>query len=247
MALSADEIRPPAAPVPVLLAEAEQVARFAEHYWEPAAGRPGLKAVASFLPPNIVEEIRSLTSASQSLATEVVIGDVDTTDMATIARARTVAKELGDGLEYVLNDNVETPSDEALRVVNARDTSRSSVAQLAQTLSDFAGLAHREESKLTRVESFEMPLIAEAETLATTLLGLARPGGPRPSPHIDLRDRMLNLLMPRVVEIRRAARYVFRDHPEIQRKAASTYERNKRAKKQSNNDTTTDDTPPADA
>jgi hypothetical protein len=47
-------------------------------------------------------------------------------------------------------------------------------------------------------------------------------------PKIDLRNRLVTLLDQRVSKVRRAARYVFRDHPEVVRQVTSAYERKRR-------------------
>jgi hypothetical protein len=47
-------------------------------------------------------------------------------------------------------------------------------------------------------------------------------------PKVDLRNRLVTLLEHRVSKVRRAARYVFRDHPEVVRQVTSSYERKRR-------------------
>ena len=47
---------------------------------------------------------------------------------------------------------------------------------------------------------------------------------------LALRNRLITLLLDRMRRVRAAARYVFRNHPEIARRATSTYERRRRAR-----------------
>ena len=52
--------------------------------------------------------------------------------------------------------------------------------------------------------------------------------GQAADPKIDLRNRLVTLLDQRVSRVRRAAWYVFRDHPEVVRQVTSAYERKRR-------------------
>jgi hypothetical protein len=158
-----------------------------------------------------------------------------------------VAALLQDMLGYVLDDGRDTHSDLAFRTLNSRDPNTIGITQLAQTLSDLAGLARRELAALSRLGNFNPTLIDEAEQLAATVLAFAAAPGPKASPHVELRDRFINLLLPRMTRVRRAARFVFRDYPDLQKKAASAYERDRRAGRKGKNDDLNNESAPADA
>lgn len=247
MALNANELRPLPMPVTALLAEAEQTAAFVEHYWEPKGSRPGLMLVSNFLPVSIAEEIRSLANACQAVHTDVTLGEPDTKASTTVAHARGVAELLRDMLTYVLDDGCETHSDTALKSINARDPGAIGITELAQTLSDLAGLARHERAALARLGNFDPALLDEAEQLATTVLALTSTPGPKASPHVELRDRLINLLLPRLSRVRKAARFVYRDYPELQKKAASAYQRERRLSRKQKSDEPNDESTPADA
>jgi len=82
------------------------------------------------------------------------------------------------------------------------------------------------------VGEFDASLIHEATELAARLREL--PAGPKPRSNaetraLECRNRLLLLLTRRGKRVRSAARYVFRNHPEIARQAMSSYERRRRA------------------
>lgn len=247
LALKPEAVRPPNAPVLVLTGEAQQVAQFVEQYWEPTASRPGMKAVAAFLPANLAAEIKSLSAACIEVNTDVALVEVDKSATKRVERARTVTAELGAHLEFVLDDHLDTPSDEILRLMQAREAASQSVLQLVQTLSDFAALARRESAKLGQVGGFDPNLVDEALGLSKTLLELCARPGPKASEKIELRDRLLCLLNTRVLEARRAARFVFRNYPEIQRKVTSAYQRERRASRRQKGEGASENTPSNDA
>jgi len=248
--LEAAEIRPPAVPVAVVLAEAMQAAQFVEKYWRATRERPGLEATAEFMPKSIAGDITSLVDACQTAHADGIFVESNDDNSKVAARARRVAGELAAGLEFVLDDGKTTPSDAALAVVKLREASAGTVAQLTQSLIDFATLAKREEKSLARVAGYDIGLIAEAKKLANELLPSATGPGRVASDAIRQRDRLLVLLGRKVSEVRRTARFVFRNHPEIQKLATSRYERRRRVERKANgkgkndSDTTTAATGP---
>ncbi len=251
MALKPHEIKPCTVPVRVQVIEADQVVRFYERYWDANDGRPGLQSAEQFLPMDLIVNIRSLTDACQYLQAQASFGDEEATAQAAhadamIERAHTVAAELGASLEFVLNDQENTASDVALRVMAERAASSHSVSQLAETMADYALLARREEARLLKFKGFDKTLIDDAEQLAKSLLALMHPVGAPASPAVELRDRMLCLLAPLVSEARRIARFVFRHYPNLQRQIASAYRRERRAASRGKADPANDTSPAVD-
>ncbi len=224
-ALNPNEVGTPGMPLPVLFYEAGMAADFMETYWQPADDRPGLVETAAFLPLTVAEEIKSLAAAANTLNARMVLAAKDDPQAALMAQCRSVATLLSNTLRYVLDDGQTTRGDAAWEVIRQRDASLSSPAELAQLLADLAVLAEHEQATLTKLPSFKVELIATAATLAEELLLSGRVLGRNASADLSLRDRMLTLLARRVASVRRAARFLFRDSPEILRQATSRYER----------------------
>ena len=238
-ALPVEEVRPPVAPVFIVLAEAAQVAQVVDKYWEATPERPGLESTNAFMPKSIAGDIVSLVEAARTVHMSSLFSERGDAASKAARRAREVIAELTAALEFVLEDGRRTSSVDALAVMKTRAGSSDTVAQRAQSLVDFATLAEREQSALQKLGGLDLGLIAEARKLASDLLGTQASPGRTASEAVQLRDRLLVLLNRKVLEVRRTVRYVFRSHPDIQKLATSRYERKRRAAQRKGNGTAT--------
>ena len=142
-----------------------------------------------------------------------------------------VLSEIVAALEWWLDDGVDDTRDQQLAALRAEYSDGStSAATLAAELSDYAALARQESAGLQGLGGFELTLIDEAENLARQLR--ERPTTPV-SPEttrkaLDLRNRIGTLLVEHMAQVRAAARFVFRNFPEIAREASSAFERRRR-------------------
>lgn len=223
-------------PVRVLIGEAVDLAKFTQAYWEPvkdAGGkilRPGLALAGAKLPASIGSEILELQEALQTANTNYLL-TVAPTQPDVRARAQFVLSEISAALDWWLDDGVEDERDQQLAALKAEYADGSTAADsLAAELSDFAALARQEAAGLDGLGGFEMSLVDEAESLARQLR--ERPTTPT-SPEntrraLDTRNRIATLLVDRMSQARAAARFVFRNHPEIAREASSAFERRRR-------------------
>ncbi len=226
--LDANAVHTPGMPLPVLFYEAGLAADFVAAYWQPAEDRPGLIEAAAFMPFAIADEIKSLAMAANTLNARVVLATKDDPQAVLMEQCRSVATTLMSYLRYVLDDGESTSGDSAWEVIRQREASLTSPAELAQLLADLAVLAEHERLTLTKLPSFNVELIATANSLAEQLLLSGRVLGRRASADLALRDRVLTLLAKRVTLVRRTARFLFRDHPEIVRQVTSRYQRQRR-------------------
>ena len=223
-------------PVRILLGEAVDIARFALSYWEPvkdAAGtvlRPGLAQAGSKLSPNIGTEILELHEAVQTAHTEYLL-TVAPVQTDVRARAEFVLSEIKAALEWWLDDGVEDDRDRQLESLKAEHADGSASADaMAAELVDYAALARQEAKGLEGLGGFDSGMIPEAETLARQLR--ERPTTPV-SPEntrraLDIRNRVATLLVDRMNLVRSAARFVFRNQPDIVRLSTSAFERRRR-------------------
>ncbi len=224
-------------PIRVLLGEAVDLARFTSAYWEPvkdAAGkilRPGLAQAGPKLSATIGSEILELQDALQAANTNYLL-TVAPAQPNVRARAQFVLGEIIAALGWWLNDGVQDDRDKQLAAVKAEYARGSTSADsLAAELSDYTALARQEAAGLEGLGGFEFALIDEAESLARQLR--ERPTSPT-SPEntrrtLDIRNRVATLLLDRMGQVRAAARFVFRNYPEIARESSSAFERRRRS------------------
>jgi hypothetical protein len=230
-------------PLHVLFGEAVDVARFFEAHWKPqkdASGnivRRGLDSAAGKHNKRLTEktgdEILSLQQAAQEAHTAYLL-TVDPKSSGDIqARARFVLNEITAVLEWFFDDGIEDENDarlERLAVAHASDPD--TMDALASALDDYAALAAPHRKDLDGLGDFDGALLDEAKSLAVALRD--RPAVPlvlsdKARAALSLRNKVISLLTDRMATVRSAARFVFRDEPEIVRQVTSAYERRKRA------------------
>jgi hypothetical protein len=229
-------------PIRVLLGEAVDLARFTTVYWEPvkdAAGkmlRPGLALAGPKLSPTIGSEMLELQEALQTTNTNYLL-TVAPMQPDVRARAQYVLGEMVAALEWWLDDGVNDDRDQQLAALKAEYADGSTSADsMAAELSDYAALARQEAAGLEGIGGFELAMVDEAEALAKQLR--ERPTTPT-SPEntrrtLDMRNRVATLLLDRMGQVRAAARFVFRNHPEIARESSSAFERRRRNARKAN-------------
>lgn len=240
MKLDRSEVSSVGMPIDVFLLEADAAARFVDLYWEAAGdgSRPGLSMLAKQLGVRIADEISSLVRACRAVHTRILWPEDTLAERGElVARARFLKAELAAGCEFVAGcdlvagDVLSKRVKIALAQAKERAGTDNTVANLVQSLADYAGIATTIIDRLVELGDFDAGMIEEAKKLMGRL---GRSGSPQPgrpvSPDVDLRNRLLCLLSLRLRKVRSAARYVFRNHPDIARKFSSTYQRRKRWK-----------------
>jgi hypothetical protein len=147
-------------------------------------------------------------------------------------RAEFVLGEITAALEWLLDDGVDDDRDRQLAALKAEHADGSnSTDALAAELADYAALARQEQKGLEGLGGFDVAMIDEAKSLPRLLR--ERPTTPT-TPEVtrralDVRNRIATLLVERMSTVRSAARFVFRNHPEVAREAGSAYSRKRRA------------------
>jgi len=105
---------------------------------------------------------------------------------------------------------------------------------MALAIEGYAALAGKYRDSLAKIQGFDVALLDEARPLAAALreqsaAALTRTNADTQRESLALRNRLLTLLTERVKRARRAASYVFRNHPDIVRKFTSAFERRQRS------------------
>lgn len=227
----------PRLPIHVLLGEGTQVAGFARQYWKPSrdgAGvlLPGLVSAGKKLSPTIAEEIIDLVKLAQEADSEHILASEVNLSPEKIARADFLESEIEAVLIWHFDDGIEDDNDARLEAVRASPGMQSeSIDAKALSLDQLVALARPFAEELDGLGGFERIWLDEASRLAQELRAIESPKGPQTAKRREAlrrRNALLGVLAIRVGLVRGAARFVFRRHQEIARKAMSTYERNRR-------------------
>jgi hypothetical protein len=228
------------APLHSVLGEAADVATLFDHHWQEQPHRsgkplPGFSGVAvnSLLSEDTGAEVRELQLAITAAHSDYLVL-VQSSQAAPMDRAEFLLQELRSTLAYLFDDGQHDDADEQLASVEKALPGSGSQDAMALGLDSFAGLADRYRKELGKVAGFDLDLIAEARTLADALRQrsaqqLAQGNLNEQRATLALRNRLLSCLLERVGNVRRAAQYLFRAHPEISRRFTSTHERKQRS------------------
>ncbi len=230
-------------PIDVFLGESIDVAKFHARYWATvrnAAGtivRPGLelagggRGTKALLSPETGAEIRSLQAAARAADTEYQFA-LTRPNRAPTEDAREVLSRVVAALRWLLDDGIEDEADIKLANLDIRHDNPTNNDALASALEAYADLAHQLRGDLDAFPTFDVTSIDRARALAVELRESSGPGPLSDDARraIELRDGLFTLLRQRVRIVRRAADFVFQEHPEIVRELASAYDRRRRAK-----------------
>ncbi|KYF74698.1 hypothetical protein BE17_19345 [Sorangium cellulosum] len=229
-------------PLHVLFGEAVDVARFHKAYWKPEVKdgkvvRRGLEMAAnkkkgSLLTAKTGEEILSLQRAAVEAGTRYLLV-VDPKKASPFERGQVVLDEITATLEWLFDDGVEDDNDAMLaRLGKAHADDPATADALALALDDYAALAAPHREAMDGLGGFDAAMLDEARALAAALrahpteaAGLSE----RAREALGLRNKLIGLLLARVSAVRAAARFVFRDRPDIVREVTSAYGRRRRA------------------
>jgi hypothetical protein len=220
-------------PIHVVMGEAVDVATFHEKYWQAKDGQPGLEQAGRGLPRETGDEILSLQRAAQKAISDYLMVVPKASRGEVEMRARYVLSEITATLEWLFDDGVRDDNDERLAAVaQAHRDDPESADALASELEDYAALADKHRKEMKGLGGFEVAMIDEAKELARKLRQApASPQAPTEEARraLALRNRLLTLMAQRIARVRSAARFVFRNHPEVIRQATSAFERRRRA------------------
>lgn len=244
-ALPAEGIPPPRMPLHVLFGEAVEVACFFEKHYralrdeggqvvhaglESVADPPGAPRHPKAITSRTGMEILSLQRVAQEAQTRYLLMVEQRSDV--VSRGRFLHGELIATLTYYFDDGVEDEKDAQLARVEAAHAREPETAlALACALDDYAALAAPHRKEIEGLGGFRAAYVDEARAVARAL----REGPAQLSmlknasrEALILRNRIVALLAERMNAVRSAARFVFRDRPDIVREATSSYQRRRR-------------------
>jgi hypothetical protein len=226
---------PPRMSIDPLLGEAARVALLYEAYWQPRAlpsgsGVPGFStmAPASVLHEQSGYELLELVTAIVKADADAARGNEAVTG-SPMSRAVHVLREIKTSLEFVFDDAEHSGADEQLAALAKKFSRPRSHDALAVALEAYAALADEHRAALGKLPVFDLGVLDEAWRLAGALRSRSGEAKVRKlDDALATRNQLLALLQDRLGRIRRTARLLFRDHPEIARKFTSERERTAR-------------------
>ncbi len=228
----------PGVPWSVLMGEAADVARFVRNHWDPVEGdpraaRPGLSTVASRISLAIADEIEELKHLAETAQSAYLLASAPPPSSDVRAKAEKTHSELVRALDYLFDDDVEDERDAQLATLRATHADTGAHDALAAALINFAALASTHRKGLAAMGGFDTKVIDDARALAAELQKIPTPAeraqrGAESDKQRALRDGLAALLMERMRRVRSAARWVFREHPEVARLSTSAFARDRR-------------------
>ncbi len=235
--LEAAESQPPAKiamPLPSLLGEALDLAAHFDALWKPPeSSAPGawfVQIESDKIYASLGKEIRELSHVIAAVQASRAIR-IPTQSRAPVERATRLLTEMRSTLMFVFDDE-QSRGRTQLDRLNREFGSAQSHDELALALETFAALLDEHRSEIERLSTFDFADCAHARATASALRQhsadkLAGPGTQRKDT-TKLRNQLLTLLLLRMQNIRRAARYLFRDEPDRSKLFESVHERVRR-------------------
>lgn len=225
----------PQIPLGVLLGEAVDLAELCDFHFDPVlspSGRlPGLVLVepSGSIHRSIATELRELTAAIGAVHAKYLTSR-DRGAQSLFARARALESELRVTLAFVLDNGRHPRGAEELGRMRTEHDSVRSQDDLALALDGYAVLSRSYAALLAEV-GVDRARIEEASAVADELRERSAIRNARSSEGeqlLGLRNRLIGALYERIRTVRRAFRFVFRNHPEVLRRSVSSHERRRR-------------------
>lgn len=247
----------PRLPISVLIGEAIELSYFLEARWEPVEGdeeagilpAPGMKSAlaAGKMAPTLVGDLRELALAV-GWAQAQFQACAPPTFVAPVERGKELLGELRECLGFLFDDGVRDDHDRSLARLTASHSDTSTHDALALSLDGFAYYAQEHRDQLALLPGFDPAILDEALETADRLrrqsaLQLTAASRERRRDALALRNRLCSLLVTKTNELRRAARFVFRHHPDIVALCASTYARQRQARSRARRTEKADESP----
>lgn len=212
-------MRKPPRGVGEFVRELEGASTFVTHYWAADADRPGLEVEASRLGEALADELASLARAVLQLDAQARLY-VRSAPRALRQRADALLAELLAMVDRGVSCSGDARLERALRGARKRLGRARTLAQVTQGLVDFAMLGAELGERLVALGCTPEKL-ALAHELAEALVQPQRPQKRQQA--LALRNRMMALGRRRLVALRSAVAFVFRDHPDIVRAASARW------------------------
>jgi hypothetical protein len=197
----------------LLLEDAREIARAkARHEWDEASAQASAAAAS-------VPELEEIAQALEQAHNAYLLA-VDPSDGELTPRAHFVVDEIASALEFLFVHQTRNLGNPRLaRLAEMHKADPDTPFALAVKLMDYVELAGPQRAALEKLGGFDASLIDEASDLAIELRQRG-PAGERSAEARAARHRcnqLATLLQRKVAAVRNAARFVFRNRPEVLR------------------------------
>lgn len=225
----------PHLPVNVILGEAVDVAEAIEAHMSSYSSKgktvPGLSSFLSAggLTEHTSTELRELEYAANTVDSRYY-NLVQADEGTTVEDAEAIIRELRMVLSFALEDGQHPTGEAQLTRLRDKEEEHRSQDGVALVLDHYRELAREHLQLLKTVPDFDPAVVDQA---IATSQGLRQRSADALNGNnareqrelLSLRNRLLTAISDRLREARRVFRYVFRDHPDIVKKATSNYSR----------------------
>ena len=217
-------------PLRVLYDEAGRLAEATRLFWKHTGDRPGLENAGPRLRPGIADELLTLTRAvqeAQERYVDLISHEMNPSEL--VDRAEALLIELAHVLEWHEWREDDDESFEHRSVYAAREIAREagSASELGFALYDYACAAQTRMEALRKINGFDPAVAEEALEVSKRIVDVDQTTLDQSDPirrAIRARNRLVVLLERRMRLVRAAARFVFRDEPEVLDEFTSDYE-----------------------
>lgn len=224
-------------PLRVLLGEAVDLAEVVDQHFATTTvngkRRLGLESVVGVggITGETSTELRELQLAVGAVHSRYLLL-VEEASKAPVDDAEDIMSELRSVLGFVLGDGKHPTGEEQLSRLREAYEDAHSHDGMALALEGYGELANQYQSELQNLSGFDFSLVHKALQVAQALRqrSAEKLTGQTAQDQRDmmrLRNRLIEALHLRMLEVRRSIRFVFRDYPEIAAKAGSEYARSK--------------------
>jgi hypothetical protein len=228
----------PKAPLRTLLGEAVDLAELVDQYFKTVSvlgkTRLGLESLGGRggITPQTSTEIRELQTAIGHVQSRYLVS-VEQVSTASVERSEELLKEFRAALAFLLEDGEHATGEEQLARLRDEYDDVTSHDGTALALESYAELASQYREELESLGGFDTSNIIEARAMAVALRQrsaerLTGDTAQRQRELLGLRNRVVSALTTRMLNARRAIRFVFRDYPAIVRQAGSEYARRRK-------------------
>lgn len=231
-------------PLNAMRADAARVMNFASDYWSATPDRPGLENAGFGISKEIISLIRYVIDSIGYVQAQYISQlQLDDDKTGRIERGQQLLFDFVTFLEWYIASSDSYEWDDRIYKMEADHPEKDmdSPDQLAYALYDYAELSKEILEREKEVADISLKNIDEAMSIVADLVDL----GSNPTSISDdakallkLKFQLAAILQKNVFKVRKAAHFVFRNHPIILEKAISTYIFSKAAAYRTNGATT---------
>ncbi len=220
-------------PLASLLGEAIDLAAHFDAHWAVSSREPQRPCFSlgesERIHRDLGEEIRELALVIASVQASRSKAQPRPT-RAPVDAGQHLLGEMRSTLSFIFGDDVGSDAHAQTRRLEREFSGSLSHDALALALEAYTDLIHDHRQRVAQESNLDLALLEQARSTAQALRQHSANQLTNDSPErsVALRNRLLSLLLTRMRDVRRAARYFFRDEPQLIKLFESVHERTRR-------------------